>query len=390
MSDRGAGRASAQQVVAGSGRMPVLDVLRGLAIAGTLASNIWLFAAPDGPASVFGGGSTTGASGAPALLETFLRFLANGKFLALLTLLFGVGMELQYRVALRRGLRWPGRYLWRATLLLVEGFLHYVLVFEFDVLMGYAITSMLVAYLIGRSERVCTAAIAVAGALQVLMIGLLLLAPGVGAPTLPPTPGDYLGQVGMRLSQWGVFRAEIVLIVPSGVVLFLVGARLLRAGAFTASAAGARIRRRMMVIGACGLPLNLLTSFSGARWFLVDRYLCAPLVAVGLTALVTTLVLGARTPDGPLRRTLSAIGRTAMSGYVLQNVLASVLCYSWGLGLAGVLAGADGWARVLWVPVIWAVVCAVIGVGSTCWLRRFDRGPLELVMHRAMGGTRGR
>lgn len=84
-------------------------MLRGLAILGTFASNAWLFAAPGGPASVLGGDPTAGLSAVPAVLETFLRFLANGKFPALLTLLFGVGMELQYRAAVRRGLRWAGR-----------------------------------------------------------------------------------------------------------------------------------------------------------------------------------------------------------------------------------------------------------------------------------------
>ncbi|MDN5913869.1 MAG: DUF418 domain-containing protein [Pseudonocardia sp.] len=360
--------------------------MRGLAILGTFASNVWLFAAPGGPASVLGGGTAADLSGAPAALETFLRFLANGKFLGLLTLLFGVGMELQYRSAVRRGLRWPGRYLWRATVLLVEGLVHYVLVFEFDVLMGYAITSMVVAYLIGRSERVRTAAIVAAGTAQVLLVGLLTAAPGGPSVALPPTPPGYLGQVGMRLDQWGVFRAEIVLIVPSGVVLFLLGSRLLRSGAF--GPGGARIRRRMMLVGACGLPLNLLTSFGGQRWFLVDRYLCAPLVAVGLAAVVTSVVLGAGSRSGPFRRGMTAVGRTSLSCYVLQNVVASVLCYPWGLGLAGVMAGAGEWTRVLWVPLLWAVVCAGFTLAATGWLRRFDRGPLELVMHRVTGTPR--
>jgi uncharacterized protein len=57
----------------------------------------------------------------------------NGKFLALL---FGIGLELQYQSARRRGTPWPGWYLWRAALLFVEGLLHYLLVFEFDVLMS--------------------------------------------------------------------------------------------------------------------------------------------------------------------------------------------------------------------------------------------------------------
>jgi uncharacterized protein len=68
------------------------------------------------------------------------RQLANGKFLGMLTLMFGVGLELQRRSARRRGRPWPGRYPWRASLLFLDGLLHYLLVVEFDILMGYAVT----------------------------------------------------------------------------------------------------------------------------------------------------------------------------------------------------------------------------------------------------------
>ena len=59
-------------------------MLRGVAILGTLGTNIWIFTDPRGPAGVFAGLAGAG-------VEQWLRFLANGKFLALLTLLFGVG-----------------------------------------------------------------------------------------------------------------------------------------------------------------------------------------------------------------------------------------------------------------------------------------------------------
>ncbi|MET0190747.1 MAG: DUF418 domain-containing protein [Pseudonocardia sediminis] len=369
-------------------RITTLDVLRGLAILGTFASNVWIFAYPGGPVAWVGSGFG-GATGVPGVVETFLRFLVNGKFLALLTLLFGIGLELQYRAAVRRGIRWPGRYLWRATILFVEGLVHYVLVFEFDVLMGYAVTSVLVAYLVGRSDRVVTAAMAAGATLTVLLVGALTALPPTGTDgPAPPAPQDYLGQVANRLQEWGQYRAEIVLIVPSGTALFLLGMRLLRAGAFEDTPAGARLRRRLTTIGLVGLPLNLVTSFAGPRWFFVDRYLCAPLVAIGLVAVVTTLVLRARGPEGMVRRGLTAVGRTALSCYVLQNVVASVLCYSWGLGLAATMATAGPWAQVLWVPVLWAAVCVALVLAATLWLRRFDRGPLELVMHRAMGAPR--
>src|SRR5919197_2104412 len=133
-------------------RILSLDVLRGIAILGTFGTNVWLFAHPGGPAGWVASLDDV-PHGIAGTVEVGLQFLANGKFLALLTLLFGVGLELQYRSAVRRGKPWPGRYPARAAVLLAEGLVHYLLVFEFDVLMGYAITSFLVAYLIGRSDR---------------------------------------------------------------------------------------------------------------------------------------------------------------------------------------------------------------------------------------------
>jgi uncharacterized protein len=137
-------------VITGRGRIDALDVLRGVAILGTFGTNVWLFADPGGPMAWI---STAFTDRDP--LEIALRTVSNGKFLALLTLLFGVGLELQYRSAVRRGNPWPGRYPVRAAILFVEGLVHYVLVFEFDVLMGYAIASFLVAYLVGAVTGWC-------------------------------------------------------------------------------------------------------------------------------------------------------------------------------------------------------------------------------------------
>ncbi|MFI7611782.1 DUF418 domain-containing protein [Nonomuraea terrae] len=352
-------------------RIDALDVLRGVAILGTLASNIWIFTEPNGPAGflALGGG----------VVERFLLFLSNGKFLGLLTLLFGIGLELQYRSAVRKGLRWPGRYLWRATLLFVEGALHYVLIFEFDVLMGYAITSVIVAYLIGRSDRVVRAWMIVAGAVHLLLVAsltALLLAGGgavTGTATSLYTEGSWPEQVAARLQNLAVYRLELILIIPMGTVLFLLGARLLRAGVFEER--GAALRRRLTVLGlGVAAPLNLVTTFAGPAWFAVDRYVLPPLVALGLLGLITSIVLGLRGEPGPVRTAVTNVGRTALSCYVLQNLIASALCYGWGLGLAAQL----DWMRPWWVPVAWAAICLLFAALASLWLRRFQRGPLEL------------
>ncbi|MET9340441.1 DUF418 domain-containing protein [Nonomuraea sp. NPDC003804] len=354
-------------------RIDALDVLRGVAIMGTLGTNIWIFTVPAGPAGILAMG------GAPGTAETLLRFLSNGKFLGLLTLLFGIGLELQYRSAVRKGLTWPGRYLWRAALLFAEGLLHYILIFEFDVLMGYAITSMVVAYLIGRSERTVRIWMVAAGTVHVTLVALLTLAllaedapGGSGAVTLY-SRGGWTDQVAARLEHVLLLRAELVFIVPMGVVLFLLGSRLLRAGVFEERGAG--LRRKLALAGlGVAAPLNLVTSFAGPAWFAVDRYILPPLVALGLLALLTSIVLGMKGAPGVMRRGLAGVGRTALSCYVFQNLAASVLCYGWGLGLAVRLDGLRPW----WVPVAWAAICLLFMTLAALWLRRFDRGPLEL------------
>jgi uncharacterized protein len=63
---------------------------------------------------------------------------------------------------------------------------------------------------------------------------------------------------------------------------------------------------------------------------------------------------------------------------VLQNLLASALCYGWGLGLAARLTPAE---RVPATVLVYVLVATAIAAAATGWLRRFERGPLELAWH---------
>ncbi|WP_428965593.1 DUF418 domain-containing protein [Micromonospora fluostatini] len=383
-------------------RVTLLDVLRGVAILGTLATNVWIFATPGSEArflldaaGVSAGVPLAGAQPVAAAVEGVFRFLANGKFLALLTILFGVGLAIQHRAALARGSGWPGRYGWRALLLFVEGTLHFVLVFAFDVLMGYAVTALLVAWLLARTERVRRVAMYLAGGLHLALMVLLTLAL-VGAPAGNARGGDgalaeaerlfavqgWPAQVGFRLANLLALRAEPILAAGLLVFLFLLGVRLFRAGAFGDDDRGRAWRRRLLWLGlGVGLPLNVATTLAGPDWFLLDRYVCAPLVALGYLGLVG-VVLDRRRAGGPrgerggpgrVSAGLTAVGRSALSCYVLQNVLCVVVCYGWGLGLAWAWRDAAPW----WVLGLWAAVCGVLVLAAHWWGTRFGRGPLE-------------
>ena len=361
------------------GRITALDVLRGVAILGTFGTNVWVFTHPQGASGFLADvGSGLGDDWGDTV-DSLLRMLTNGKFLGLLSIMFGIGLAIQHASAVRRGQRWPGWYLWRSALLLFEGLLHYVLVFEFDVLMFYAVVSVLVAYLVGRSSRAQTGWMVAMGSLNLAVVGLITVAllsggTATGDPGFVVTTDSWWGGVQDRVTYFAVFRAEGVLVLPLSAVLFLAGARLFAAGALEDSARGARLQRRLVVWGlGVGVPLNVATTLAGPGWFAVDRYVCAPLVAFGLLGGITALVNRMRAEPGVLRGGLTAVGRSALTCYIGQNVIASALCYQWGLGLAG------RWGH-LGAPFavgVWVLVSALLVVGASWWMRRFPRGPVE-------------
>ncbi|MEU8888163.1 DUF418 domain-containing protein [Streptomyces sp. NPDC048442] len=387
----------------GGGRLPLLDVLRGAAILGTLMTNVWIFTSPGSEWGILQGGMdsplTDGTFGGAA--EGIFRLFADGKFLSMLTVLFGVGLAIQYGSAQRRGERWPGRYKWRALFLFAEGTVHFVFVFAWDVLMGYAVTALVVAWTLTRTERFRRVVMWVAGSLHVVGMGLLTVvlattgdgsgsssgsSSGSGEPVDAEVvrlyaDGGYLEQIAFRLQHAIVLRLEPVLTFSLLVLLFLLGVRLFRAGAFGADAAGREIRGRMARWGlGVGVPLTVAAGVGGADFLLIERYVAAPVLAVGYMGLVG-VVLDRVRGDGVLVTGLSAVGRTALSCYVLQNVVCVVVAYGFGLGLAERFAGGGPW----WVMGLWAAVSGGLMVGASLWLRRFRKGPLEGVQGWVLG-----
>ncbi|SDD58168.1 DUF418 domain-containing protein [Glycomyces harbinensis] len=360
------------------GRLPLLDVLRGVAILGTLGTNVWIFADKYGEAGPLIGSAGTDDTAIGALFA----LLANGKFLSMLTVLFGVGLAIQYRSAEKRGRRWPGRYHWRALFLFVEGTIHFTLVFAWDVLMGYAVTAVAVAWLLTRSQRAQHAVMWTALGVHLTIMGLVTAAmftgPGI-APQHDPeiqalyASGSWWEQVQFRLDNALMFRIEPIVTFPLLVFLFMLGVRLFRAGAFGSDATGGRIRNRLLSWGlGIGLPANLALMLGPDELFFLERYAAAPVVMLGYVGLVGLLI--ERVRRGPVTAALESLGRTALSGYILQNLLASAICYGWGLGLAARF-GDDPW----FVAALWLAISAVLLVGSRLWLRRFATGPAEML-----------
>ena len=158
----------------------------------------------------------------------------------------------------------------------------------------------------------------------------------------------------------------------------LVGIALYRLGV-VAAARSATFYRRMAVLGlALGLPVcawgTTAMLRSGLAWEeamihqMLFNYVGSIGVFLGYLALVMLMVQ--RGWLNWLRRRLEAAGRMALTNYIAQSVICTLLFYGHGFGLFERVSGPG---QVGIVVAIWALQLA----WSPWWLARFRFGPLE-------------
>ena len=355
-------------------RIEALDVLRGIAIIGTLASNIWSF------------GSTATGEEAGSWVASLLMWLPNGKFLGLLTLMFGIGLEIQRQSAVRAGRRWPGTYPVRAALLFIDGVINYVLVVQFDVLRAYAVTGAIVAFLLLTSERVqwwlIGAFFTAHLAFLAFMTRSLLESFDKGDLDKAALMAEaeqfdtYWENVSYTLRHFGrgfSFGSEFVTIILMGIASFLLGAKLYRGGIFEPAR---RDLRRWLIAGGflVALPLDAALTHTWVAWTAFGgyaRYGAALGVAVGILALVAEFYQ--RRSVGWLGRQVAAVGAMALSCYLLQNIIGVIIHYN-------LVPRVD--IGYLWMTLgCFVAISVVMVVFAHNWLRRFPRGPAELLWH---------
>ena len=364
------------------GRIRLLDILRGIAVLGTLGTNIWIFAYLGDLSYI-----TTYAYSSWWELEDFIRmlvlFFVNGKLLGLLTIMFGVGLELKYQHTLRKGNAWPGGYIWTVSFLIIEGFIHFMLVLEYDILMSYGVTAMIVAFIIKGGDRWISISMKIIGSIHAGMI-LFLLAAGLLGVNISLgnfdsvvalyQDGNWLQQIQYRLTHFLSLRTEAIFIIPMNIFLFLLGVRLMRSGVFYPDENGRKQRDKLFKIGIyLGMPLNLLIFIPGGDFDLPVRYLFAPFMSLGYIAIIGRMIEYKKWDW--LWERLESVGKMSLSCYVMQNIIASIIFYGWGYALGGKVGS-------LTIIVVWILISLLLLLFAFKWIHTIKLGPLEWIRKR--------
>jgi len=394
--------------VAPRDRLEALDVLRGFALLGILAMNIRAMAAPVSaymyPYAIF---DYTGASRAAYL---FTSTVFDLKMMGLFSMLFGAGVLLYASKSTETGA--PPRGLWfrRMFWLLVIGLVHAYLIWGGDILVPYALCGMIVLW---WARRLPAGAL-LAGAAAMLAVGAAMAfghaaaweAAGdaeraLEAVFLTPTAAQAREQLGWMLGSYPEVVARHAPIVFTFQTMYFTSFFLWRCGGMMLLGMalfkwgfldGRCAPRTHLTIAAVNIPVGLALAWYGAveierlQYAMPQRaiadlwnYTGAVFASVGYAAVIVLAVK--QRVLGRLRVRLAAVGQTALSNYLLQSIVTSILFLGWGFGLAGRFDYAD---QLLVVAAIWAAQLAV----SPMWLARYRFGPAEWLWRSLTYGQR--
>ncbi|MFC4728730.1 DUF418 domain-containing protein [Coralloluteibacterium thermophilus] len=375
------------------GRIELLDALRGVALLGIFLMNVEWFSRPM---QELGMGPPADAAGLDALLGWGIFAVVQGKFWVLFSLLFGMSFAAMEAAAPARG--FVPTMLRRLGMLAALGVAHALLLWPGDILLAYAVAGLGLLLFRGIDARVL-AGLGIAVYMAMALLGLLGSLMMVGMPeqmadTLDGLAADRAagvvrgevyatgGYAAVTAARWQDFVAVTLAGLgnsASTLGVFLVGVWFFRSGVVADPAAHRRTLGWIAVLGLMvGVPLVWAATARAMALEAGDiggQYLALSIMLLGnlpvALAYLALLALGLSAPLARgLRSALAPAGRMALTNYLMQSLVASLVFYGYGLGQWGQMGRTGQCALVL---VVFAAQLAL----SRWWLARFAYGPVE-------------
>jgi uncharacterized protein len=378
--------------VSPSERIDAIDVLRGLALFGVLAMNIvTIFRV-----SIFAQflPNAEPARQLDRAVDAVLTVAVDFKALALFSLLFGVGLAIQFE-RLAGNARRMILLMRRLAVLLAISLVHLYLIWNGDILVEYALAGFVVLPFLAGPRWLLAAT------------ALLLLALYVAMPLLPPVvplpgrarmmvlvadatqayrTGGFFDVLAFRIREVPAIFPLHVMVFPRTVALFLVGAFAWRSGVLRRASANRRLLFGIAIVGIL-LGGGLCLAATGQELFDWPslgrgRYPVERLGAVALALGYAATVIAAVSLSGGRRMLAWAapLGRMAFTNYLVQSVICGWIFYGYGLGQFGRLGVAAALAIGVFVYVAQVVF-------SAWWLRHYLFGPVEWLWRSCMYGV---
>ena len=378
-------------------RIISLDILRGVAVLGILIMNIQSFSMPS--AAYINPTAYGDLNGLNKWVWILSHMLANGKFMAIFSMLFGAGVFIFTENAIAKGRNSASLHYRRMGWLLLAGLMHGYLLWTGDILVSYSLCGMLLFVFRGLPPKkliwIALGFFMVPIAVDILITWSIPYWPEEAIANtmqswkpdsatishhLEGYRGRWFEQMELRFHGTVFMQTSLFLmgVFWRVTALMLFGMALFKWGVFSAErSTGFYIRMVLigLVVGyalsGLGMALNFkqqwtmeYSLFIGSKF----NYIGSVGVALGYVGLVMLICKSA----GFLffKKIIAPVGKMAFTNYILQTVICTAIFYGHGLGLYG---SVERSGQILFIAGIWILLMAF----SPLWLNWFRFGPLE-------------
>jgi uncharacterized protein len=389
--------AGANVPTAPSERIISIDVLRGFAVLGILVMNIQIFAMIE--ASYLNPTAYGDLTGINKWVSVLSHVLADQKLMTIFSILFGAGIVLMTSRIEVKGGSAVGLHYRRTLWLIIIGIMHAYLLWYGDILVAYGLCALIVFFFRKLSPKWLLPI----GILTISVASLIFLFFGWSLQYWPTEAyqnvlngwkpaaeiishevstyqSGWLEQMAHRVPTALKYETFIFLILFAWRAggLMLVGMALFKWGLLTAQRSK-RFYSMLMTAGfGLGLPVVIYgvvrnyqtdwlldySMFLGSQF----NYWGSILIALGYISTVMLICKSMRFEK--LTRRFAAVGRMALTNYLLQTVICTTIFYGHGLGFFGQVERSG---QILIVFGVWIFQL----LASPIWLRNFLFGPAE-------------
>lgn len=396
-------------------RIQVIDILRGFAIFGILLVNMEFF---NNSVFSYVMGLNEPTNATDQLGRWFIAFFGEGKFYSIFAFLFGLGMAIQLHRAQAKSTRFVPFFLKRMLVLLLIGLVHAYLFWVGDILILYSVLGMGLVLLF----RNCRPKTLFIWSLVFLFIPILINGALFGFVELGKmapdgekmmaevfaeqerimqysaeianqtyAAGSFLDITRQRLGDMNFMYSSWPFMGFNVFAMFLLGLAVGKKRIFDKIQDNLPLVHKVLILGLnVGVIGNLLYVVAGesAHRFIPSAELLVSMIgqtfgapALALSYMSGLTLLAQKLSWQPRLNPLASVGRMAITNYLLQTVICTLLFYGYGFGLYGKIGVAAG---ILLTVLIYSIQISL----SVWWMKRFRFGPVEWLWRTLAYGQR--
>lgn len=364
-----------------SKRVSFIDGLRGFSLLGILLANLLIF-----QYGMFGKEYINSSSLLDEGALKFVKIAVEGSAMPIFTVVFGYSLIKLVESIRKKGRKSRWSIIRRSIGLIALGLLHATYLWEGDILLFYGGIMLLLIPFINRKPKT----------LFIWAFVLFAVTTAVGYGQVEETEKEqqemmqYVEKSNVIMANGSYdeiydFRNNVM---PPGfedpifIIILLFLAPLMYAPMFLFGMGLAKIRafedmdkeRKWYVIGSSLIPIGLVCkalSLVENNWssiFLLGGSIVLSIGYISIFALIYRTKLFTR-----IRSIFENVGKLSLSNYILQTIICTFVFYGYGLGFYGQLGVA---MSVLLGLVVYSLQC----FASTLYLKKFKRGPLEVIL----------